>query len=291
MRTRWLLPAFGLVAAGLAHLAFSPLGFNPTDDGFVLAMSRRLLEGQVPHRDFISIRPVGSALLHAPEVWLGGTHTYWLSRLVVWLELALIAGSWVRIARNMRGRAWSAAESALMLTIAIALSSHTFPIMAWHTIDGLALGSLGLALASAGTPRRRIAGYLLVGSAVLCKQNFALLVPAGIVLFGDLRRAGAWLAAAAPAALYILFLAVTGALGDAVQQMSSQTDVLHTTLLPVLGHPFLYVGAAVGLVVVELGRTDGRLAVLGPIAAAVAVIAVAAVLGTPRFDAGAVMLL
>ena len=40
-------------------------GFNPSDDGVILAQSYRLLQGQIPHLDFISIRPVGSAVLHS----------------------------------------------------------------------------------------------------------------------------------------------------------------------------------------------------------------------------------
>lgn len=75
------------VLASVAHLLFSPLGFNPTDDGFVLAMSRRLLEGEVPHRDFISIRPVASAVFHKPLVALGGAVT----------QLARASGRVVRV--------------------------------------------------------------------------------------------------------------------------------------------------------------------------------------------------
>src|SRR5206468_857052 len=61
-------PAFLTLVPLAAHALLSPLGFNPTDDGFVLAYSRRILLGQVPHRDFIMIRPALSPLLHAPLV-------------------------------------------------------------------------------------------------------------------------------------------------------------------------------------------------------------------------------
>ena len=40
-------------------------GFNPSDDGVILAQSYRLLQGQIPHLDFISIRPIGSAVFHS----------------------------------------------------------------------------------------------------------------------------------------------------------------------------------------------------------------------------------
>ena len=85
---RRLLPLLFLLAVPLAaHLLFSWIGFNPTDDGFTLAYSRRLLEGQVPHRDFILLRPALSPLLHVPVVALGEAYTFWLSRLVVLFQL------------------------------------------------------------------------------------------------------------------------------------------------------------------------------------------------------------
>ncbi|MGM0650030.1 MAG: hypothetical protein ACQES1_05925, partial [Bacteroidota bacterium] len=40
-------------------------GLNPSDDGVVLAQSWRIILGQVPHLEFISIRPVGSGVLHS----------------------------------------------------------------------------------------------------------------------------------------------------------------------------------------------------------------------------------
>lgn len=39
-------------------------GFNPSDDGVILAQSFRILNGEIPHKDFISIRPVFSGILH-----------------------------------------------------------------------------------------------------------------------------------------------------------------------------------------------------------------------------------
>ena len=62
--------AFLFIVPTIAHIAFSWIGFNPTDDGFTLAYSRRLLDGQIPHKDFIIIRPILSPLLHTPIVYL-----------------------------------------------------------------------------------------------------------------------------------------------------------------------------------------------------------------------------
>jgi len=40
------------------------LGFNPSDDGVILGQSFRILCGQIPHRDFISIRPVFPSIIY-----------------------------------------------------------------------------------------------------------------------------------------------------------------------------------------------------------------------------------
>ena len=68
--------AFLLVVPALTHLLFSWRGFALVDYGFTLAYSRRILEGQVPHHDFIIIRPFVSLLIHTPFVLLGGDYIY-----------------------------------------------------------------------------------------------------------------------------------------------------------------------------------------------------------------------
>ncbi|HNY56128.1 MAG TPA: hypothetical protein PKI86_10890, partial [Chitinophagales bacterium] len=59
---------FILIVAAICHILFSKYGFNPTDEGFVLSASNRILHGQIPHVDFSSVRPLGYAYLHIPEL-------------------------------------------------------------------------------------------------------------------------------------------------------------------------------------------------------------------------------
>ncbi|MDD5502744.1 MAG: hypothetical protein PHH26_04675, partial [Candidatus Thermoplasmatota archaeon] len=86
----WAAASFIFITATICHLLFSRLGFNLADEGFILAGARRILEGQVPHLDFISIRPAGSHILWAPLVAVGGEYTIWISRFVPWLQFAAI---------------------------------------------------------------------------------------------------------------------------------------------------------------------------------------------------------
>lgn len=238
-----------LVALPLAaHLALSALGFNPTDDGFILAYSRRLLDGQVPHRDFISIRPVGSALLHAPWVMVGGDHTFWIARLAVWFEFALIAWSWTRLAGRMIA-APSRLQAVLATAIAFAASSFTFPVMPWHTVDAIALASVGLSLAVSPARGPKLLGYVLMGAAALCRQNFVPLAPIAALVLGDRRRTDVGIAVIAPLALYGLVLLGQGALGAALAQITSQSGLAEHGVHAYLKSRWVAAGLAGGLVV------------------------------------------
>ncbi len=217
---------FLLATSLLAHWHFSRLGYNPTDDGVILAYGRRLLLGQVPYRDFVAIYMLGSAALHAPVVQWGGSHMYLISRFVVWFELATIALCWTWVTGRLVGAGRDPLTTVLIAAVAFVLGAHYFPIMAWHTIDGLFLSGLGLALCQGRSRTARDAGYLLIGAAFVCRQNYLPLLPVAIVLHGDLGRLRAWAAGSAPGLCYFALLACTSALPDAVMQLTTHTDLL-----------------------------------------------------------------
>lgn len=200
------------------------MGFNPTDDGFILAYSRRVLNGQIPHLDFISIRPAGSAYLHLTELG-AGDYTIWFSRLVVWFQLTCIVWTWMQIfARRLQLRL-TVLDEFVFVTIGLALSAHSFPLMVWHTIDALFLSSLGALLATIAPTRAKWVGYFLIGAAYLCKQNFLLVAPAALFLLGDARNWRAWLALAVPGLVYVGYLGISGALPAAINQLGAQTEL------------------------------------------------------------------
>ncbi len=238
--------ALAVSLAMAAHLLLSALGFSPTDDGFILAQSRRILSGEVPHRDFISIRPVGSAILHVPELLWGGSHAFLLSRFIYWLEAALGCWCWLEIARMRLRLSTGALASLPLLVLAFMLSTHAFPPMAWHTVDGVFLASLGFLLAQRPGARGRALGYALVGASALCKQSFLPLLPAAVILNGDARRAAAWIAVALPAAAYGLVLVALGAGHDLRLQLLALTDVWESGVKPFTHQPWALVGIILG---------------------------------------------
>jgi hypothetical protein len=224
------------------------MGYNPTDDGFVLAQSRRILDGQVPHRDFISVRPIASALLHAPSVFFGGDRTFWLSRCFVWLEFSGIAWAWVLLTQRTLGRPFRTLELPLLYAIGFILTAHNFPLMAWHSVDAVFLVSLGLLCATRPQSRWKWLGYGLMGIAYLCRQNFALVALIAPFVLGDWRRFGPWLAVVAPGALYLAVLAMHGCVDDFIAQLGagSMEDVVFLGFWRLITEPLVVVGGAIG---------------------------------------------
>src|SRR5919107_3687810 len=195
--------AFLLVVPTLAHLLFSWRGFAPVDDGFTLAYSRRILEGQVPHRDFIIIRPFVSPLLHTPFVLFGGEYTFWVSRFFVWFQFACISWAWVCIADRAFGNPLDNATKLLVALASFAASVHYFVLTAWHTVDGLFLASIGMwMLLTRQHKGARIFAYLLIAAAYLCKQSFLFVATLSVLLLGDWREKKYWLTITLPAAGY-----------------------------------------------------------------------------------------
>src|SRR5437588_3652836 len=171
-----------------AHFMFSWMGFTPTDEGFTLAYSRRILDGQVPHRDFIIIRPFVSPLIHVPFVWLGGASTFWLSRLFVWFQLASISLLWVLIIDRLTQRSLKGVQLFSIALLCFAVTILFKHVTYWHTIDGLFFAAIAFTCTITRSPRTKMIGYLLIGVAPLCKQSFVFLIPLSLLILNDWRR-------------------------------------------------------------------------------------------------------
>jgi len=120
----------------IVQLLISWMGMTPTDDGFFLGMSRRLLDGEIPHRDFITARPVGTGILWTPIVFLGGDYTIWISRFFVWFQIAGIAWIWTVLIHRMLKQVIGPTEQTALALIAFVGTATTFIITPWPTIDG-----------------------------------------------------------------------------------------------------------------------------------------------------------
>jgi hypothetical protein len=215
------------------------------DDGFILAQSRRILAGQIPHRDFISPRPAGSALLHTIDFLLP-LPLLQSSRLVSTIEVVAYTLAFARLAYRRPLRGWSTVQIA-GAAAAVFVNLHSFPLMAWHTIDGLFFVATGLVVLQRGLQcdqRRRVyVGLLLLGCAVVMKQSFAAAPFIGVAMVWMHQRdsrvqnttiARALCITAIPGTLYCAIVTLAGGLGAMVVQMINAKPTFGSSLLTIL---------------------------------------------------------
>ncbi|MET0235973.1 MAG: hypothetical protein ABW224_15115 [Kibdelosporangium sp.] len=210
-------------------------GFFPADQGFVLAGSWRLLNGEIPHVDFVSPRPQGSGLLHLID-FLIPAPLFITSVFLMVVEIIVFTIACAALLTGTSPLQWGPLRT-LLVAAASLINLHLFAGMAWHTIDGLMLTAVGwwmldIGLRSQSAWQRRI-GLALLGFAVLTKQSFALAVPIGLLilfLHPDGRKlARSWsriivdlLCLGAFPILYFGVITAAGGLGEAIVQL---TDV------------------------------------------------------------------
>jgi len=191
-------------------------GFNPSDDGFILSQSWRIVHGEIPHVDFTSPRPLGSAYLHAPFALLPIAMLA-LSRLFVAFQFFWIAKMTISLvqANGKEKKPWL---QFVAICCVFFLNIGTWPIMAWHTVDGIFLGMTALAFTKRNIERSHqkmikwVLPFLCAGCAPLVKQNFVivpLIVFFFIAFFGK-RRVLAWTPIMGlPGLLYLVIAANT----------------------------------------------------------------------------------
>ncbi|MET7997973.1 hypothetical protein ABZU76_44525 [Amycolatopsis sp. NPDC005232] len=272
--------AWVLVLAVATELRVGRFGFHPSDQGFILAQAWRVLQGEVPHADIISARPLGSAILHVVDFALPGPLFFASSGLaMVQITLATIAFAVLVTRRPVLS--WGPGRTALVAAAAL-LNLNGFPLMAWHTVDGITLTACGAwALDSGlrkGNPYARLGGLALLGAAVFVKQSFVLAAVIGLVwtlcypnrlrrLPGDLPALGAFGIA------YVAWVSIGGGFGEMVGQLTGGVPAYGERLLglwledpQVLLHPpvrELTFFAAIAVVLLVLRLAGERLGAAG----------------------------
>lgn len=227
-------------------LLFAPLGFNPTDDGVVLAQTARFWAGQIPFLDFISIRPFASVLLHWPALFFG-EYQLLASRYISILEVGFYAYAFLYLSVRYMRIQLSALSFWSLAAISFFVNMHSFPIMAWTSIDALFLVAFGLYLRDrfAASSWQIVFAYILVGFAALCRQTY---VPVGILclwFFHDHKQWKAYLGLLLPYLVFITYLFWKGITKEAYQQLSASS----LAIKDILGVLFFYKGSYTGLLI------------------------------------------
>ncbi len=186
-------------------------------------------------------------------VYFGGDYTYWLSRYVVWLQLACIGWCMTKVILRSSSAVVGKLETFLFAVCACLFSTNTFPPMAWHTTDGIFFVACGMfLLVQTQKPAQKCAGYFLIALAYLCKQNFLVIAPAVLFLFHDWKKFRYWFAVMLPGLLYTAFLFFTGGLPSAVTQILTQTEFIDVGIKTYYTNRALYFGIASGFIAIAL---------------------------------------
>ena len=275
--TRSALPfaSIYLVVATATFILMRDHAFHPTDDGFVLAYSWRVLQGEVPYRDFVFERTPLTPYLHA--IWLALPDGWQISagRLAYYLEMAasaLLPMVWAA-SRGLRANAVTMAIAGSTFLVAL----HNFPPMPWMTVDAVLFASAGtttlLIWRDGRRPRWLASAVVLFFLAMLAKQSFAplLAVAAAYGTVDGARRhdrrtvAAAILPAAALAFAFLAWLVTADAFAPFLYQLSQPTQMRPTATNPWTGDI-----VAIAVMPYVLVLSPGVIALLVVVALAVA---------------------
>jgi hypothetical protein len=222
---------FILLIAFICHELFSRYGFNPTDEGFVLSATNRVMHGQIPHVDFSSVRPLGYSYLHIPELLFSKKHFFLISRFVFWLEQVLIAFLWIRVIQKITKLGISRTNNYILVVITLIFNVHYFPCSVLHTIDGLLLCLMGLNLVHS-SKKYAAAGFFFIGFAALCKQNYLIMLPVTAALFGRKNAAVNLTIGLVPIIAYVSFITLNGGWDDLTIQLGSHHELWEAGVHP-----------------------------------------------------------
>ena len=185
---------FVLSFPALYVFAIGRYGWSDTDDGFILGYAWRVLNGEVPYRDFVAVRPPLSFYLHS--VWFSLFPPDWVyigTRYVYVLQILLSAMLAVGLIESKVDLRAQRAVPWTWLTLAgFFLSVGALTPMPWHTVDGLFFAVVALFFLSKKSWFGLVAGGAALFMACLAKQSFYPLVPlyvAMLVIQGEYSKA------------------------------------------------------------------------------------------------------
>lgn len=173
----------------IAFLAYGFYGFCDTDQGFIQALSWRIVNGEIPYRDFIYVRPPVSIYLHAIPMLVFPTQ--WVIVVERFLFYFFVSLSVYWMTRSLESyfdfKVIGLSPEAFAL-IAFICSVHNFPPMPWHTVDGIFFAALGINRICKGKNTfQLLPGIIFIILSALCKQGFYPMIPAGFFLLGFLK--------------------------------------------------------------------------------------------------------
>jgi len=224
IQTLWPYAAFLLLVALYSFFTLGH-GFNATDEGYLLAIGQRVADGETPYVDFYFFRTPLSVYIQALFIKVfGESYKVLLSRVMWTIQLCLVA-IMISLLYRRCVRHW---ELLVLLTTSFTVSTLLM-IFPWYSYDALFFAVLSVVF----WQRRQweLAG-LAAFLAFMCKQNYAVLLPAYFFLGAIIQRylpdmkliTARWAVRAAagfvvPMLVYGGYLLTTGALDEFIKNV------------------------------------------------------------------------
>jgi len=215
-------------------------GLNPTDEGVILAQSWRIINGEIAHKDFISIRPVGSGLLHSINFLIPGNIVV-NARWFVLFQFFTIAVVISLLCFKFLSDKFKKIKIPIFLSLLISsffLTVLNYNLYSWTTIDAIFWSVISIPfILKDKKPLYNVIGLILLCFSALSRQTFALICIAGFIYIVYQYRKSFWkslyifILGALPFIAYFIFLLVNSAMADFLQQMTGRTEFFETAIV------------------------------------------------------------
>lgn len=174
---------FWLIVVGYFFL-YGCYGINDADDGFTLALSWRIFNGEIPYRDFILVRTPFSPVFHVLTLYLiPENYQVVFERFLFYAMMGLssLFGAFA-LSNAFQDDEDMQLDPYVLAAMGFIYSVGSFSPMPWHTVDGVLFASAGALLLTRSLSFGSITfGMLLLTLAALCKQSFYLVPLVGLL--------------------------------------------------------------------------------------------------------------
>jgi hypothetical protein len=229
----------------------------PDDEGLLAHSAERVLEGQLPHRDFAEVYTGGLSVWHALAFRVGGVDLLTLRHAMV-----PVAGLWLLTLFACARRFGSPVAAALLTVLAFVWSLPNYPaaMPSWYSLFFATFGLYGLFRHLETGQRRWLLAAGVAGGASILVKLTGLFFVAAALLYLVVRAGSVGEAASVRDRLYrpVVLLGLAGFAGALVMLLRQSLDPPHVYhfLLPGIGL------AVVPLVKTVQGGGRGRLTTL-----------------------------
>ena len=238
-----LVPLFVLIGLSILFSSINYIGnegFNPTDEGVVLSQSWRIINGEIAHTDFISIRPVASAYLHSLNFIMPGSLVE-NARIFVLFQYFIIALVMsimsFRALERVNKKNYHFAYLFSLLIAGITLTILNYNLYSWTTIDAIFWSVIALPLIFSKSRWKIAAGLFFTAIAALSRQTFAVITIAGFlyILYQNRREfmkfTPVFIIGVLPFIAYLIMLLSSGGFSEFISQMTGRNEFFQTAIL------------------------------------------------------------